>query len=91
MKCDWCAKEFPADARACVEAGIDAYHPPEDGEEWKGEEPLTLKPDEFSPEQRESMKAQMGLDDAQLDDLLRTGSVEGLGAIVCMECQEGAL
>lgn len=88
MKCDWCGKEFPADARACVEAGIDAYHPPEDGEEWKGEEKLALKPEEFSQEQRDHLKAEMQLDDAQLDELLRTGKVEGLGSIVCMECQD---
>lgn len=91
MKCDWCGKEFPADARACVEAGIDAYHPPEDGEEWKGEEQVALKPEEFSQEQRDHLKAEMQLDDAQLDELLATGKVEGLGAIVCLECQDAGL
>jgi hypothetical protein len=90
MKCDWCGKEFPADARACVEAGFDAVHDPEDmkGEEWKGKHTPSLAPDHFTPAQREQMKEQMGLDEAQLDELLRTGKVHGLGAIVCLECQD---
>lgn len=90
MKCDWCGKEFPADARACVEAGFDAVHDPEDleGEEWKGEHAPSLEPGNFTPAQREQMKEQMGLDEAQLDELLRTGKVQGLGAIVCLECQD---
>ena len=91
MKCDWCGKEFPADARACVEAGIDGYHEAEEGEEWKGEQPIALSPEQFSPDQRERMKIEMGLDDAQLDELLRTGNIEGLGAIVCLECQDAGL
>jgi hypothetical protein len=91
MKCDWCGKEFPADARACVEAGIDAYHPPEDGEEWKGEEAVALAPDQFSQEQREHMKAEMQITDEQLEELLTTGKIEGLGAIVCLECQDAGL
>ena len=90
MTCDWCGKNFPADARACVEAGIDAAHPPEEGEEWKGEDPLRLTPEEFSKEQLDQLKADMQLNDAQLDQLLRTGRVEGLGAIVCLECQDQA-
>lgn len=88
MKCDWCGKEFPADARACVEGNIDAYHPPETGEEWKGEEPISIPPGHFGHSDRESMKVQMGLDDRQLDQLLSTGQVTGLGMIICLQCQD---
>lgn len=91
MKCEWCGKEFPADPRACVDAGIDAYHPPEDGEEWKGEEPTELPPGHFAAADREHMKKEMGLDDAQLDQLLATGKIDGLGAIICLECQDAGL
>lgn len=90
MECEWCGKVFPADAMACAEAGLDACHPPLDGEEWKGDEPVSLPPGHFSSSDRETMKQQMGLDDAQLDQLLETGSVEGFGAIVCVECQDNA-
>jgi hypothetical protein len=88
MKCDWCGKEFPADPRACVEAGIDANHEPEAGEEWKGPEPINLDPAQFSPAQRQEIKNKMGISDTQLDELLSTGTVAGLGAIVCLECQD---
>lgn len=91
MKCDWCGKEFPADARACVEAAIDAYHPPQDGEEWKGEEPTNIPPGHFAAAEREHMKSTMGLDDDQLDQLLATGKVTGLGAIICIQCQDEGL
>lgn len=91
MTCDFCGKIFPADARACVESGWDAVHDDE-GEEWKGEcDQPALTPETISAEQREQMKAAMELDDAQLDELLRTGKVEGLGAIVCLECQDAGL
>jgi hypothetical protein len=83
MTCEWCGKDFPADARACVEGGIDAYHPPEDGEEWKGYEPVTLKPEDFSLRELEGIKDQLGINDTQLEELLRTGKVEELGGIVC--------
>lgn len=90
MTCDWCGKVFPADARACVEAGWDAMHDPEDtaGEEWKGDSHAVLPPGHVAPSSREKMKVEMGLDDGQLDELLRTGKVEGLGAIVCLQCQD---
>jgi hypothetical protein len=88
--CDWCGKEFPADARACVEAGFDAAHLPEDmkGEEWKGEHAVSVDPESIPPEKREEMKKAMGLNDEQLEELLTTGEVGGLGAIVCIECQD---
>lgn len=88
MTCDWCGKQFPADARACLESGISAFHPAEEGDEWKGDEPIELDPSEFSPEQREEIKSGLQINDAQLDELLRTGSIEKMGAIVCLECQE---
>jgi len=90
MTCDWCGKQFPADASACVEAGMSANHPPEDGDEWKGEDVVALKPEEFAPDQWEEMKVQTGLDDDQLKELLETGKVEGLGSIVCLDCQDNA-
>lgn len=91
MTCDWCGKVFPADARACVETGFDAVYQPEPGEEWKEPETATL-PDglALTHEHRERLKNEMGLDDAQLDELLTTGSVTGLGGIICLECQDRA-
>lgn len=91
MTCDWCGKEFPADARACVESGFSAYHPPEDGEEWKGEEAVALQPGEFALQDREAMKREMCLTDEQLDELLSTGTVDSGGAIVCLECQDSGI
>lgn len=88
MKCDWCGKEFPADARACVETGFDAVWQPDEGEEWKGEQPVALPPGHFAHGTREKMKEQMGLDDKQLDQLLTTGKIHDLGGIVCLECQD---
>ena len=82
MTCDWCKKEFPEDARACVESGFDAVWETEDGKPWEEEEPPPL-----TAEAREHLKADMGLNDAELDRLLTTGTVDGLGAIVCLECQ----
>lgn len=93
MKCDWCGKEFPADARACVEAGFDAAWIEDDGEAWKGEDREPLPPGhiEAGDGDRERLKAEMGLNDAELDELLATGKIEGLGAIVCLECQDAGL
>ncbi len=90
MTCDWCGKTFPADARACVESGIAAFLQPEDGEEWKGEQPSELPPGHFdlTDANRAQMKADLEIDDAQLDELLATGKVEGLGAIICVKCQD---
>jgi hypothetical protein len=90
MKCDWCSKEFPADARACVESGISAYHPPQDGDEWKGDEVTNVQPEEIPKEDWERMKQEMELDDDQLKELLTTGTVSGLGSIVCLDCQNHA-
>jgi hypothetical protein len=87
MTCDWCGKEFPADARACVEAGISGGPEVDEGEEWK-EGAMPLSSEDLSPLQRVWMKTELGLDDAQLDTLLRTGKLEGLGAIVCVQCQD---
>lgn len=91
MKCDWCGKEFPADARCCMEGGIHAYHTPQDGEEWKGEEPIELPPGHFEATDMEAIKKEYGLNEEQLNQLLTTGSVEGLGTIVCMECQQAGM
>lgn len=88
MKCDWCGKEFPADARACVEIGIDAIEQPMEGEDWKGPEVVVLG--SLPADVRERTKADLGIGDADLDRLLTTGSVEGLGGIVCLECQDQA-
>lgn len=90
MKCDWCNREFPADARACVEGGISSLHEIPEGDEWKGESYQDHAP-ELSTQDRESVKAEFGLDDAQLEELLTTGSVSGIGVIVCLECQDSAL
>lgn len=93
MKCDWCGKEFPADARACVEAGYEAVHVEDDGEAWKGDdrEPLPLGHIEEGDGDRERLKSEMGLTDSELDELLTAGKIRGLGAIVCLECQDAGL
>jgi len=92
MKCDWCGKEFPADARACVETGFHAVYEQEPGEEWKEAETAVLPAGhEFAPAHRERLKAEMGLEDGELDQLLTTGKVEGLGGIVCLQCQDESL
>ena len=93
MKCDWCGKEFPADARACVEAGFDAAYVEDDGESWKGDdrEPLPAGHIEVGDGDRERLKSEMQITDAELDQLLATGKLEGLGAIVCLECQDAGL
>lgn len=88
MTCDWCGKEFPADARACVEAGIQAFDLYQDGDEWKGDDAISIDPKTLSQDQIEFLKQSMGLDDAQLHELLTTGKIESLGAIVCLECQD---
>jgi hypothetical protein len=89
MTCDWCKQDFPADAQACVEAGVTFSREPAEGDEWREEDHLS--PEELSLEHRTRLKAELELDDAQLYELLRTGKVEGLGAIVCLECQNAAL
>ena len=89
MTCDWCGKDFPADPRACLEAGFEAELPDDDGDEWK-REPIEY-PIQVTPEERSEMKRHMGLNDAQLEELLATGKVEGLGSIVCVECRDEAL
>lgn len=90
MVCDWCGKEFPADARACVEGGIEAVYEPEEGEEWRGEQPIALDPVEFTPEQLAGIKKAMEINDQELNQLIRTGKIDGMGAIVCLECQDAA-
>ena len=79
MTCDWCGKEFPANADACVEAGVDVA----EGEQWRVEG--------LTPEQIAHVKVENGLDDKELAELLETGSVRGLGAIICLECQDAGL
>ena len=91
VKCDWCGKLVEAVAEVFCETGFDAVHPPEEGEEWKGEEAVKLAPDAIPPEHREQMKTQMGLTDAQLDELLTTGEIRDLGGVVCLECQDASL
>lgn len=93
MKCDWCGKEFQADARACVEAGIDCVEPDEEaeaGEEWKNADAPAVPLDhtEIDQSERERIKAELGISDAEFDKLITTGTVDGLGAIVCLDCQE---
>jgi len=88
MKCDWCSKDFPADPRACVESGIALFQEPEDGDEWKGEQPITLHPSQMTDDQKNSLKAETGMSDVELDRLLTTGNIDGLGSIICLQCQE---
>lgn len=84
MKCDWCGKEFPADARACQESGLEAEF--DTSEDWKNDEEGWTP----TPEEWEKMKADLGLDDDQLHTLLSTGKLDGLGSIVCLQCQDDA-
>ena len=75
MICDYCEDEFPADARACCESGIVSDHVISEEERNMG------------VKEREEMKSTLGLTDTELDLLLETGEVSGLGAIVCLQCQ----
>ena len=87
MTCDICGQEFPADSRACVDSGIIVEQIPDAGEEWKGEF-IPIDPATFCPEERKKIMAAMELDDAEFDELLLTGKIAGLGAIICLECQD---
>lgn len=87
MRCDVCGKDFQADARACLESGIDVVAQTEDGEEWK-EDFTPIDPRQFPLAERQAIMEMMELDDAQFDELLLTGKIEGLGAIVCLGCQD---
>jgi len=87
MMCDICGREFPADSHACVDSGIVVEQTPDDGEEWKGEF-IPIDPATFCPDERKRIMASMELDDAEFDELLLTGKIGGLGAIICLECQD---
>lgn len=87
MTCDICGKEFPADTRACLDTGIIVEQVPDDGEDWKGEF-IPIDPATFCPEERARIMAEMEIEDGEFDELLLTGKIGGLGAIICLECQE---
>lgn len=86
--CDFCGKNFPADARACVESGIGFFPVLEEGEEWKETQPVALSRDLFNPALLEQIKHDLQINDTQLNQLFETGSLEGLGSIICIECQD---
>lgn len=95
--CDWCGKVFPADPRAMVESGFSAAYEdePDAADKWKGEaperSPATIKLEDASPEMIAKMKAEMGLNDAEVKELLETGSIENGASCVCLECQDAGL
>ena len=97
LTCEWCGKEFDATPDAFVESGYSAFDgsEPDEADDWKGDP--TLQPvqdiglDSITESQAEEMKSKMGLNDAQLKELLTTGSVENGASIVCIECQDSAL
>ena len=95
--CDWCGKVFPADPRTMVESGFSAGHEAEHdpADNWKGGTPqfekLSLEITEISPDTLESMKREMGLNDDELAELLRTGSVKNGASCVCLECQDSGV
>lgn len=92
VKCDWCGKMVEAVPAVFCETGFDAVYQPEEGEEWKEPEIATLpEGHSLTPEHRERLKAEMQLDDAQLDQLLTTGTVDGLGGVVCLQCQDESI
>lgn len=91
MTCDWCGKIFPADANACVEAGIAVFDPSEEGEEWKGETPPPQDYTKAEVSDSESVKKAFGITDEQFEELLDKGSLDGLGAVICLECQDKGL
>ncbi len=69
MKCDWCGNEFPTDARACVEAGIEVCAVPEN-----------------SLNNAEAVDVEVS--ESESEELEATGECAGMGAIVCLRCQE---
>ena len=88
MTCDCCGRNFRADARACIEVDLATFIDcAEDGATFAGEDvgPLTV-----DLESREQMKRDMELTDAELDELLATGILRGVGRIICLPCQMGA-
>ena len=85
LKCDWCEKEFTGDAESFVESGIDLFIEPEEGEEWKGDQPPGDY--EFSVEMRRELREELGINDEELEELLTHGKIDGLGSIVCPECR----
>jgi hypothetical protein len=88
MTCDWCGKEFSADARACVDAGVVAFHPNEDGEDWKELESISADAVDLSDSEKDTIMRELEINESQLTELLSTGKIEGLGGIVCIECQD---
>ena len=88
MTCDCCGRNFRADARACIEVDLATFIECEDdGETFTGEDvgPVTVDQDS-----REQMKHDMELNDAELDELLTTGILRGVGRIICLPCQRVA-
>lgn len=85
MTCDWCKKEFDADPRACVEAGVSAEPAFDSSESWKHQD------DKPSDDQIAKLKSEFGLTDDEVEDLLEDGEVDGLGAIICLDCQDKAI
>ncbi len=78
--CDWCGKEFPADARTMVESGISAQHLEPDWEELPSYE-------EATPELIFALTKELEITEAQAKTLLETGHVGTGASCVCIECQ----
>lgn len=88
MQCDWCWKMFPADPNACVETFIEAFQSVDEDDEFVVTQAGPFSRSDFSDEAWEGMKKDMELSDSELSKLLENGEIDGLGGIVCLECQD---
>lgn len=90
LTCDFCGSVFAADADAFHEGGIDMEIEINPADAWKAEgnaRPLLVT---FDAAEREAMMRDLGIDDAQLDQLLSTGKLKGLGMALCPRCRSEA-
>lgn len=84
--CDWCKKPFVPTADDFYEGGIslDDFAEVIPGDEWKGKTGLTVA--DFSRETLDLIKAETGLTEERLAELLDKGHLEDIGACVCPQC-----
>lgn len=81
MTCDWCGKEFPSDARACVVTELDLVFVTESGN-------LVPAQIDMDEDALKLLREEMDIDDEDFRLLMETGRVEGVGSIICLECQD---
>ena len=91
--CDWCGKEFPADARTMVETGLAlAVDGVEPDEAWKGEDVkrrTTIEDyNDLTPDERQMLMDDMELTEEELKNLFEKGEALNGVSCVCIQCQD---